>query len=204
MTEGKVILIGGAPTVGKSTLAQKIAGRLGIPWLSTDQIREIMRAATTPADAPDLFTPDLSAEEFLTKYSAEEIVALEMKQGEATWPGVAALIKHAYPWKKRRGFVLEGVAILPHLVARDFKDDPLVSAVFLVDEDADRMREVVFTRGLWHDARTYSDDVKEKEVEWAQLFSHTLKAEVAQYGYPAVEVEKGEQDVSQVLSALSM
>jgi len=34
----KIILIGGAPTAGKSYVAEKIAKELGIPWISTDTI----------------------------------------------------------------------------------------------------------------------------------------------------------------------
>src|SRR3989344_6507086 len=165
MTDRRIILIGGAPTTGKSTVAAAVANQLGIPWISTDQIGEVMRSATTRTATPPLFNPEnYTAERFLTEFSAEQIVRMEMEQGEATWPGIRKLIEDEYPW--RSGFVIEGVAILPRLVIKDFHNSPYVRAVFLVDEDADRMREVVFNCGLWDDARTYSDDVKEKEIEW--------------------------------------
>jgi len=196
-----VVLIGGAPTAGKSTMADLISKRLNIPWISTDQIREIMRVTARREDIPKLFTPErYTAEKFLTEFSAEEIVRMEMEQGEATWIGVKKIIEDDYTWKD--GFVVEGVNILPHLVAKDFSSDKNVKAVFLVDEDADRTRHVVFTRGLWDDAHTYSDDVKEKEVEWSLLFSHKIKGEAEKYGFPCVEVEKNINDVEAVLKAL--
>ena len=169
-SDRNIVLIGGAPTTGKSTMADLMAKHFGIPWISTDQIREIMRTTASKKDFPILFyTKDYTAERFLTEFSAEQIVKLEMEQGEEVWAGVKVLIEEDYTWKV--GFVIEGEDILPHLVARDFKNDKHIRSVFLVDEDADRIRDVVFTRGLWDDAHTYPDDVKEKEVEWALLFS---------------------------------
>ncbi len=200
--KGNIILIGGAPTTGKSTIAQLLSEHLKIPWISTDQIRELMQKTVKPDEHPFLFrNKNYSAEEFLNKYSAEEVVKREFEEGEATWVGVKAFINNAYPWKS---FIVEGVAVLPHLVSRDFANDSRVKVAFLVDENADRIRDVVFTRGLWDDAHTYSDDVKEKEVAWAVLFSHKLKAEAEQYKYPLVEVQKDTDDLQKVLKVLNL
>jgi len=197
----KIILIGGAPTSGKSTVAEAVAQHFKLPWISTDQIREVMRVVAKREDSPKLFTPEgYTAERFLTEFSAEQIADMELEQGEAVWPGIKAFIENDYTW--RQGFVVEGVNILPHLVKQDFGHKENVRAVFLVDENADRMRSVVFTRGLWGDAKDYSDDVKEKEVEWATLFSHKLKAQVEESGYPWVEVKKNGGDLQAVLATL--
>lgn len=198
-----IILIGGAPTAGKSTMAQLVAKRFGIPWISTDQIREIMRATVSEKDYPALFyTKGYTAERFLTEFSSEQIVKMEMEEGEEVWVAVKRLIEEEHTWED--GFVIEGVNILPHLVAKDFKNDEHIKAVFLVDEDADRMREAVFSRGLYDDADTYSDDVKEKEVEWSLLFSHKLKTEVEKYGYPWIEVRKNNDDLDALLKAIGL
>jgi len=199
----KVILIGGAPTTGKSTLASLMSERLSLPWISTDQIRELMKAVVDRDKFPKLFdTEGYDARRFLTEFSAEEIADMQMEQGEATWVGIRKFIEDDYNWGK--GSIIEGVNILPHLVARDFKDKKEIKAIFLVDEDADRMKEVIYTRGLWDDAETYPDDLKEKEVEWATLFSHKLKLEVEKYGFPYIEVQKNEDDLERVLKILNM
>lgn len=52
----KIILIGGAPTVGRSTMAKFLSERLGIPWISTDQTRAIMQAVVSKDAYPALFT----------------------------------------------------------------------------------------------------------------------------------------------------
>jgi 2-phosphoglycerate kinase len=199
---GKIILIGGAPTVGKSTMAALVSRKLNIPWISTDQIREIMRVTARREDIPKLFTPEgYTAEKFLTEFSAEQIVQMEIEQGEAVWAGIKKLIEDDYTW--RDGFIIEGVGILPRLVKKDFGDSKNVRAVFLIDEDEDRTREVVFSRGLWDDARTYLDDVKEKEVEWSTLFSRKMKVEAERYSYPYVEVSKNNNDIDAVLKAIN-
>ena len=203
MKEKIVVLIGGAPTVGKSTVARLLSEHLRIPWISSDQIREVMKATVDEKNFPALFdTKDYTAERFLTEFSSSEIVKMEINEGEAVWPGVQAFIEESYPWNS---FIVEGVAILPHLVARDFSNRSWAQPVFLVDEDADRIRNVVFNRGLWDDAKTYSDDVKEKEVQWAMLFSHMIRVEAEKYHFPWIEMKKNDkEDLRSILNQLGL
>lgn len=204
MSIKKRVFIGGAPTTGKSTMAQLIAKHFDLPWISTDQIRTIMRSVANRKDIPHLFNPEgfETAETFLSTFTPQQIADLEFEQSEATWIGIQAFVENEYTW--RNGYVMEGVNILPHLVARDFGEKKHIYPVFLVDEDADRIRDVVFNRGLWGDADSYSHEFKEKEVEWVLLFSHRLKRDAAKYDYPCVEVSKRNDDIHAVLSALSL
>lgn len=199
----QVILIGGAPTAGKSFMAQQLSKHLNIPWISTDQIREFMRTTVNEKDFPALFiSKEYTAESFLNKFSAEEIVNQEIDEAEATWTGVKWFIEKDDAWEN--GFIIEGIGILPHLIAKDFKDKKEVKAVFLVDEDVDRVRDVVFNRGVWDDASTYSDDVKEKEVDWVLLFNKLIKTEAEKNGYPVISVNKHNDDFQTLLKALEM
>lgn len=199
-----IILIGGAPTTGKTVMAERVARQLAIPWISADQIRNVMSAVVREEDYPQLFQFDsYTAEEFLKEHTADEAAAMEMKRAEAVWDGVVAFIEDTFAWPN--GFVLEGAYILPHLVHKSFHNRPDIKAVFLVDEDVDRAREVVFERdGLWDENESPSDEVKEKEVKWVRLFSHKLKAEVSKYGYPWIEVSKEDKDLPTVLKALGV
>ena len=199
----KIILIGGAPTTGKSTIAQLASRHLNLPWISTDQIRKIIRVTADKKDYPALFcTEKYTAERFLNEFSAEDTVELEMNQGREIWPTITRFIKEDSTWKD--GFIIEGISIFPNLVAKDFNNNEDIKAVFLVDEDADRIRDVVFKRGLWSKANTYSDNVKEKEVEWALLFSSKIKKEAKKYNYPFVEVCKNKDDLDSVLRAIDL
>lgn len=199
----KIILIGGAPTVGKSTMAGLLAEHLKVPWISTDQLRALMRIVADRNKLPKLFEPEgYDAERFLTEFSAREIVNREFEQAEATWPAIQMFVNEDYTWDN--GFIIEGIAILPHLVAKDFGQNQNIKTIFLVDEDADRIRDVVFHRGLWDDADKYPDSVKEKEIDWALLFSHELKTEAEKFGYPCVEVSKNKDDLRTLLKCLEI
>lgn len=195
----EIIFIGGAPTMGKTTLAASVAQHLGVPLISTDLIRDEMRTKISRAELPRLFDPEGydTAEKYLNKFSAEEIVALEMDQGEAVWPEIKKLIAQSTD-----GLVIEGISILPHLIAADFSDSKNIKAIFLGDSDLERMRHIIYTRGIWDDANTYSDDVKAKELEWAQLFNEKIKIEVQKYNFPWIDVEKNENDLKLILSAI--
>lgn len=199
----QIILIGGVPTAGKSTIAKVLSKRLDLPWISTDQIRDVMRAVVNREEHPDLFVPEgYDATRYLTEFSAEEIAEDEHAENVATWKGVKAFIREEYTWQS--GFIVEGVAILPKQVSEELGDMDNVKAIFVIDEDADRIRDVVFNRGLWNDARTYPDDVKENEVAWVLEYTKRLKADAKAYGFPCVSLTKTDDDVQNVLSALDL
>ena len=53
MTAHVIYLVGGAPRVGKSSLAQRMLAIDGIPWLPTDVIRTVVRRVAPEVDAID-------------------------------------------------------------------------------------------------------------------------------------------------------
>lgn len=53
VTHRTLYLIGGAPRVGKSTLAQRLMRSDGIPWLPTDVVRTVLRQVLHDLDALD-------------------------------------------------------------------------------------------------------------------------------------------------------
>lgn len=202
MVDEKFILIGGAPTTGKSTMAKQLAKHFDLPWISTDQLRAIVKPYGDVDRFPTLYgASNVSAEEFLTRYSVQEISDMEFAQGKDVWPAVTALLQSNKDWN--RGCIVEGVNILPELVANtDYPNKSLVKAVFLIDLDEDRMRKVVYERGLYDSADKYSDDVKEKEVEWAMTFTHRIQKEAVELGFPCIEISKTDDDLSRVIDAL--
>jgi len=201
MGTGPKYLIGGAPTVGKSTLAAALAAHLNLPWISTDQIRDIMRTIADRRAHPKLFNPEgHEAESLFNAFSAEQLVEIEIGQGEAAWAGILALISRDYTWPQ--GFVVEGVNLLPHLITRDAPPD--TRTLFVTDADPDRMREVVFTRGIWDEAGRYPDSVKEKEFAWVLQYDAWLKAQALAHGFPVVALRKDASDLGRILEALKL
>jgi 2-phosphoglycerate kinase len=200
----QIILVGGMPTAGKSTLAENLSKQLNLPWISTDQIGTIMRAVASKEKYPKLFTwEDYDGVQFLNELTADEIADNEFANGEAIWLGVRKLIEEDDAWSN--GFIIEGATILPRLIVRDFSDSSNVKAVFIGDHDIERVRNVVSTRNaLWFNTPAYTKPLQEKDVEWALNFSQKLKSEVVKYGFAWVEVEKNEQDLAKVLEALNL
>jgi len=190
------------PTAGKSKLAENLSRHLNLPWISTDQIGIVMRAVADKEKHPALFTwENYDGFSYLNKYTADEIVGNEFASGEAVWPGVKKLIQEGDALTD--GLIIEGVGILPHLVARDFSDANNVRAVFIGDHDAERVREVVFTRNFAGDeASAHPDELKEKEIKWVLRYGEKLKAQVLKHQMPWIEVEKNEHDLARVLTAL--
>ncbi len=200
----KVVLIGGSPTAGKSYTARKISENLKLPWISTDTIREQMRKIVRKEDYPSLFyhagaTPQM-AFEFLTKKTAKEIVKSQNAESLEVWKGVKAIIDTDYVWES---FVIEGVAILPNLVSKLTKKNKNVKAIFLIDENIDRIRKTIFTRGLWDDAKKYPDSIKEKEVEWVVEFNNFIKREAKKYAFPVVSVGNRKDYLKDILKIIN-
>ena len=111
-------MIGGAPTVGKSSLARLISEKLKLPWISTDGIREMMRKIVRKEDYPELFNfsdENFTAENYLGNHSPQEIVDEQIKESKDVWKGARAFIETDYVWKN---FTIEGVAVVPELVKR--------------------------------------------------------------------------------------
>jgi len=203
MGTGTKYLIGGAPTVGKSTITAALAAHLNLPWISTDQIRDIMRTVASRRDHPKLFNPEgYGAENLFDAFSAEQLVEIEVGQGEAAWTGIRALIERDYTWPQ--GFVVEGVNLLPHLIARDVAQDANVRSVFVTDSDPDRIRSVIFTRGIWDEAGRYPDSVKEKEFAWVLRYDAWLKEQALAHGFPVVSLAKDGSDLGRIREALKV
>lgn len=181
----KIILIGGAPCAGKSFLAQKLLEKFHIPWVSTDTIREFMREVAPKDKYSVLREFDGDVEAYFKNHTAKEIFENHHKQSVAVWDGVKAWIARNYNWKQ---YVIEGVAIIPELVKRDFGNDPRIKPIFLMDDDSDRILDVIHTRGLWDEAGEYPESVNEKEREWVLIFNEWMKEECEKYGYPLIEV----------------
>lgn len=197
----RIILIGGMPTVGKSTIAKKLSEHYGLPWMSSDQIREIMKSAIDPNSNSALNgSVDIEAKEYFEKFTVQQIAEMEYEQGVATWPGISFMINNDWTW--RDGFIIEGVNILPKLVAHEQAKRDNIQAVFLSDTDESRTKEVIFKRGLWGKADSYSDELKEQELEWVKVFDKIIRKDAEEYHQTILEVSKSDEDISNILALL--
>ena len=78
-----------------------------------------------------------------------------------------------------------------------------VKVLFLIDEDIDRVRKTIFTRGLWDSAEKYPHSVKEKEVEWIIEFNEFIKRESKKYGFPVVSIGDRKSYLKEIRSLIN-
>lgn len=113
MTNTKVLLIGGAPGAGKTTLGRNLAIRLGITSLTIDDLMTAARAVTTAETHPGLHVMTTGDSYGYFTYSTVKKLTTDARiQHEATWPAVERVIaSHA-----RSGgspIVIDGWAMRP-------------------------------------------------------------------------------------------
>ena len=190
-----IILIGGAPTVGKSSLAKKLAEESHLPWISTDTIRDLMREVVKKDNYPDLFYfTEQDLNEYLKNKTAQQIVEDQNRESRAVWKGVEAIIRTDYNWDL---FIVEGVAVLPDLIKKEYLGNK-IKPIFVLTDNKEKIKKVIYERGLWTAAEKYSDDLKNKEIEWVVAFNDWLETELKKYDYPAIRCSDKEFDIGEV------
>ncbi|MFJ6883715.1 AAA family ATPase [Streptomyces sp. M54] len=141
MRDVRVVLIGGTSNTGKSTVAGRLAERLGFEHRSTDGLA---RHPGRPWRTPEHEVPPHVAEHYATS-APDELLASVLAHYERLWPRIEELITdRARP--SAAGLVLEGSALLPERVAR--LTVPRTAALWLTADDA-VLRDRVRTAGRY-------------------------------------------------------
>ncbi|MET9594495.1 hypothetical protein ABZY45_26745 [Streptomyces sp. NPDC006516] len=114
MHDVRVVLIGGTSNVGKSTVAQVVAERLGFACLSTDGLA---RHPGRPWRTPEREVPAHVAEHY-GSLAVDELITSVLGHYDRLWPRIEDLIStHASDGRGTAGLVLEGSALWPVRVA---------------------------------------------------------------------------------------
>lgn len=115
-----IVLVGGAPGVGKSTIAAELAYRLGIGRLvSTDSVREALRSLISPELSPVLHASTFNAwkAELLPEESAavkphqKQVIRGFMSQVRMLGPAINGIMSRHL--NEAASVVLEGVQLVP-------------------------------------------------------------------------------------------
>jgi 2-phosphoglycerate kinase len=95
----KVILIGGCPGSGKTTLGRALAAKLGYASLTIDDLLNAVKGLTTPESHPPLHAvgqPNFT--EYFTNSPVDTLTTDASRQHEALWPAVERTIKNRAAW----------------------------------------------------------------------------------------------------------
>ncbi|MFS8131125.1 MAG: AAA family ATPase [Candidatus Dojkabacteria bacterium] len=191
-----LILIGGAPCSGKSTIARELGYILDARVVSTDDVRSEMQESGYPKEKyPNLFDSN-SPEEYFIKYKdAKQVVKQENLQSLDVQIGIDKLIS-----SNAADLIIEGVAITPQYVKKLTDKGYDIKYIFLIEKDKQQIRSTVFTRGVWDDADKYSDEIKEKEVVWVLEYNLWLEKEVLKYNFKFISADNKNQMIEQAES----
>lgn len=161
----KVVLIGGAPGAGKTTLGTALATRLGITSLTIDDLQSGALAITTPETHPKLHVmrkvPSL---EYFTNQSLNQLKLDATQQHEAVWPMIQRVVHKHANWGAP--IVIEGWYLRPNWVAqlnlKNVWSCWIVTSAAVLEErekavtwyqgstDPNKMRENFLSRSLWY------------------------------------------------------
>ena len=95
----KVVLIGGCPGAGKTTLGRALAARLDYVSLTIDALQTAAKALTTPESHPGLHVMNQpNFVEYFTDSPPEKLIADAQTQHEAIWPAVERTIRNHASW----------------------------------------------------------------------------------------------------------
>ncbi len=198
-----ILLIGGAPGCGKSTISTEVAHRLGIVRTqSTDMLREVMRMMIPKKLLPILYT---------SSFNAWKLLPLEQKSGLDQESRITAgyrsqmelisvpsegVIQRAI--RERVSLILEGVHVHPSLVDKiSHGSDVIVVPVMLGVLKQDMLHKRLSGRGKRVPGRGSQRYLANFEQIWAlQSF---LLSEADHYGVPIISNDEKEKASVQIM-----
>ncbi len=133
--EGRPLLLvlGGAPGVGKSTISTRLAVRLGITRIvTTDTIREVLRTVI-----PATVLPELHVSTYESVGSGADPAELYVRQARVVGGALVSVVRRLLT--ERRSVIVEGVHLLPgELVSQlgEHPSRPVIVELMLLLEDA--------------------------------------------------------------------
>lgn len=161
MRDVRVVLIGGTSNVGKSTVAQAAAERLGFEYLSTDGLA---RHPGRPWRTPECEVPAHVAEHY-GALAVDELITSVLAHYDRLWPRIEELVtERATADRGRPGLVLEGSALWPVRVAQ--LRTPHTAAVWLTADDS-------VVRARVHAAGRYAAATGEEQVLMDKFLART-------------------------------
>jgi len=128
-----LLVLGGAPGVGKSTISTRLAVRFGITRIvTTDTIREVLRTVI-----PSTVLPELHVSTYGSVGAGADPAEVYVRQARVVGGALVSVVRRLLT--ERRSVIVEGVHLLPGELVRDLGEHPsrpVVVELMLTLEDA--------------------------------------------------------------------
>ena len=169
-----MLLVGGAPGVGKSAIAAEVAYRLGIPRVvSTDIVRQALRSLIGPELSPTLHASSFTAwraellpeEQAGAKPERSRVLRGFLAQVRQLDPAITAIVERSVA--EGTSLVIEGVHLVPGTVAeKHVVGATLLRAMLFVDDEEDHRKHFAVreVRTGSRMARPYLDHFEEIRI----------------------------------------
>ena len=126
-----VILIGGPPGAGKTTLGRALASRLGCAWLTVDDLAVAIRSVTTAESHPAFHHMPNGHAKYFTETAIDTLIADAEALEHAIWPAIDRLI--AFKLANAESVVMDWWLLPPERVA-SLRSDQVRSLWLSIDE----------------------------------------------------------------------
>ena len=196
----RVFLIGGHSATGKTTAANRIGLRLGVPWLMVDDLRlAFQRARVRLPKGTDALYFD-KRPHFWQLPPEDQCNAL-IAVGEVMSAPLEVVIENHVD--QSVPIVIEGDGILPSLLARPpvVERAAAIRTVFLIEPDEPAVLANILARGRAVEVRTKKEFEDEARARW--LHGQWLAREAARYNLPVMEPRPWETLVERLIDHLA-
>ena len=180
----RVILIGGAPFSGKTTLARSLARKIRYDCISTDDIRMALTAVTTRRSHPGLHI--LSGKDYWEYYRVtpvEVLIADAELQHRSTWPALEAVIMAHASWSSPA--IIEGWGLLPSMVNTLCLDN--ISSLWLIVSE-EVLRERITSQKEFYRGASDKTGMIQGFLNRGISFNKRVRKEVISSGLASLQV----------------
>jgi 2-phosphoglycerate kinase len=199
-----IILIGGAPGVGKSTMAAELAYRLGINRIvSSDSVREALRSLISPQLSPSLhrssfaaWRADLLPSEANAKPKRKRVTRGFVGQAQQLSTALMAIVNRNV--QEGTSLIVEGIHLVPGLLPTDSLEDATLIEFVLVLSDAEQHRAHFANRHKDTGEKRHQDKYL-SHFEEIRLIHDYLYKQAKGVGVPTIDTADFDVAVEQAL-----
>lgn len=178
MRDFRVLLIGGTSHVGKSTLAQALAAKLGGEHVSTDSLARHPGRPWATSSGP---FPGHLRTHYLS-LSVDELTTEQLRHYERLWPRILATAAARAADTGARQLVLEGSGVLPQRAAA-LKS---TAAVWLT-ASADVLRDRIYSASRFDELAPEEKAIVEKFLGRTKRYDQIILSAVTSLGLTSID-----------------